>query len=179
MSFNIENPEADSEKGRPTNSCIFLLNSESLDITIFERQYRIERDEQAFIEMMQKNMGSQAQMEQFLNNRAGGMGEGKELDDLIPKRKIPVPNVEPKIVFEGSIPLQDFHKGQSSRTAQPFEVELQRGLVLTGLIKLVNNEFTHVPRGELDMKVEQVSVFKKDRYEAYKDIVMLFTKEIA
>ena len=49
-------------------------------------------------------------------------------------------------------------------------------IVLTGTIKLLVNEFTKIPRGLLTMKVEQVSVFKKNKYEAYKDIVMLFTK---
>ena len=36
MSFNIENPEADSTKGRPTNSCIFFLNDGQIDVAIYE-----------------------------------------------------------------------------------------------------------------------------------------------
>ena len=85
VSFNIENPEADSEKGRPSNSAIFFLNDESVMVTIIETQYRIERDEAAFMKQLQNNMASQAEMEAFLNAKAGGIGndEGKVLDDLM------------------------------------------------------------------------------------------------
>ena len=100
VSFNVENPEADSEKGRPTNSCIFFMNYDRVLITITEEQYRVERDEEAFMKQLQA-AGSHAQYEQFLNAKAGGDigGSGKTLDDIIPKKRIRVDTVEPRVIF--------------------------------------------------------------------------------
>ena len=34
-----------------------------------------------------------------------------------------------------------------------------------------------MPRGQLSLKVSQMNLFKKDKYECYSDIVFLFTKD--
>ena len=62
IQFNMENPEADSEKGRKTNSALFLLNNTLLDIEIRENHFRLERDEEAFIKSLRDNMNNQQQM---------------------------------------------------------------------------------------------------------------------
>ena len=58
IEFNMENPEADSQKGRPSNSALFLFNDTKLDICIKENHYRLERDEEAFIKSLRENMGN-------------------------------------------------------------------------------------------------------------------------
>tara|TARA_B110000285_G_C14924789_1_gene514441 strand:- start:270 stop:491 length:222 start_codon:yes stop_codon:yes gene_type:complete len=63
IAFNMENPEADSKKGRPNNSAVFLLNNTLLNVCIKENHYRLERDEEAFLKSLRENMGSKAQMD--------------------------------------------------------------------------------------------------------------------
>ena len=63
--------------------------------------------------------------------------------------------------------------------SQAFEVDLTNNLKLGVSIKVCANEAAEIRRGELELKVEQVSAFKKDRYEYFKDIVLVFTKQIA
>lgn len=42
----MEHPEADSPKGRPRNSAVFLLNDRMVTIVIQEKQFRLEYDEE-------------------------------------------------------------------------------------------------------------------------------------
>ena len=58
IEFNMENPEADSKKGRLINSALFLLNDTNLEICIKENHYRLERDEDAFIKSLRSSMGN-------------------------------------------------------------------------------------------------------------------------
>lgn len=52
----MENPSADSQKGRDSNSAIFLLNNNQIDISIEEKQYKMQQDEEAFIKKLKENM---------------------------------------------------------------------------------------------------------------------------
>jgi hypothetical protein len=92
VNFNMENPEADSKKGAATNSCVFMLNNTEVDVKVQEKHYRLERDEEAFIESLRENMGSHEQMTQFLNNKAGDISRSNEnqkgLGDIIPKKRV-------------------------------------------------------------------------------------------
>ena len=177
--FNIENPEADSEKGAATNSALFLNNDTSLYVKIYETQYRIERDEEAFMKQMRNNMASQAEMEAFLAAKAGGIGsiDGKTLDDLLPKKKIPVPNRPQKIVFEGPVDIASLAKG-ANQNNKHFKLSLNKEFAIEGDLKLHQNQFTSIPRGFVTLNIEQMSAFKKDRFETYKDLVILFTQKI-
>ena len=109
IQFNMESPEADSEKGRPSNSAIFLLNNTLLDVCIKENHYRLERDEDAFLKSLRENMGSNAKMTQFLNTKAGGRDEGsqKGLDDIMKKKKIPTNHMNPKTLFNSQVSFVD------------------------------------------------------------------------
>tara|TARA_B110000285_G_C14967023_1_gene534599 strand:+ start:647 stop:799 length:153 start_codon:yes stop_codon:yes gene_type:complete len=49
----MEVPELNSEKGKKSNSAVFLMNNTTLQISIKEQQYKLERDEDAFIKAMQ------------------------------------------------------------------------------------------------------------------------------
>jgi len=113
IQFNMENPEADSQKGRPSNSAIFLLNNTELDVCIKENHYRLERDEEAFIKSLRNNMGNQAKMTQFLNTKTGsdGMdrtsGNQKGLDDIMKKKKVPTNHMNPKTLFNSTVSFVD------------------------------------------------------------------------
>ena len=52
-------------------------------------------------------MATFAEMEQFLNQKAGGIGqdEGKTLDDIIQKKKVPLEGFEPRLVHDATIKL--------------------------------------------------------------------------
>ena len=54
----MESPEADSKKGLKRNAGVFLLNSHDIKVEIKERHFRLERDEEAFIEELRKNMNN-------------------------------------------------------------------------------------------------------------------------
>ena len=101
----MENPEADSEKGRKTNSALFLLNNTLLDICIKENHFRLERDEEAFIKSLRENMNNQQQMTQFLNK--GGLDDGtdKGLGDIMKKKKVPTNAMNPKTLFNSSVKI--------------------------------------------------------------------------
>ena len=60
-----------------------------------------------------------------------------------------------------------------------FSLELAEDLVLEGQCNEFVNEFTHVPRGHLRLRVEQLSIFKKDKYTHMKDLIVLLTKEVS
>ena len=57
IEFNMENPEADSPKGRPNNAAVFLLNQDYCEVKIEEKQFRMEFDEEEMMKMI-KEMGS-------------------------------------------------------------------------------------------------------------------------
>jgi len=54
IDFNMESPEADSMKGLPRNSAIFLYNDSSnlLSMSVHERHFKLERDEEAFLKQL-------------------------------------------------------------------------------------------------------------------------------
>ena len=54
----MESPEADSKKGIKRNTALFLLNSDTLDVKVQEKHYRMERDEEAFIKKLRENMNN-------------------------------------------------------------------------------------------------------------------------
>ena len=74
----MENPEADSKKGIPSNSGVFLCNASKLQVTVQEKHFRLERDEEAFIESLRENMGNHYKMNQFLSNKTGGNSRSDE-----------------------------------------------------------------------------------------------------
>jgi len=45
----MESPEADSKKGLKKNSAVFLLNNQEIEVTIQEKHFRLDRDEESFI----------------------------------------------------------------------------------------------------------------------------------
>ena len=51
--------------------------------------------------------------------------------------------------------------------------------MLAGEGKLCTNEFTRIPRGHLRLRVEQLSIFKKDKYTHMKDLIVLMTKTVS
>ena len=84
---------------------------------------------------LRNNMASQAQMEAFLNAKAGGFGntDDKTLDDIIQKKKIPIEGKGPRLIFEGKVPFGNFIKpGKKSE----FKLMLQKGLFLEGDLKI-------------------------------------------
>ena len=180
IEFNMENPEADSKKGRPSNSALFLMNETKLDICIKENHYRLERDEEAFIKSLRANMGNQAKMNQYINTKGDG-GE-KNLDDMIKKKKIPTNHMNPKTLFDD---LVDFHEqlriahGAPNGEYRDFELVINETLILAGSMRLIHNEFTKMPRGQVNIKVDQVTAFKKDQFTPFKDLVFLFTKDVS
>lgn len=156
IQFNMENPEADSQKGRPTNSAIFLLNNTQLDICIKENHYRLERDEEAFIKSLRDNMGTQAKMTQFLNTKTGsdGMdrtaGNQKSLDDIMKKKKVPTNHMNPKTLYNSTVSFVDqlnLAQAQPNGEYADFELVLDENLTLTGRIRLIHDEFSKIPRG--------------------------------
>ena len=50
---------------------------------------------------------------------------------------------------------------------------------LTGRIRLIHDEFSKIPRGQISLKIDQLTAFKKDQYTHFKDLVFLFTKDIS
>jgi len=59
IDFNMESPEADSNKGIKRNQALFLWNDSKLDINIQEKHFRLEKDEEAFIKQIRDKMNSQ------------------------------------------------------------------------------------------------------------------------
>ena len=109
IDFNMENPEADYKKGIPSNCGTFLQNSNTVHITVQEKHYRLERDEEAFIQSLRDNMANHQQMTQFLNNKTGGNSRSEEnqkgLSDIIKKKKIQTNHMNPKCLYDGDIQL--------------------------------------------------------------------------
>lgn len=107
INFNMESPEANSEKGIKRNTALFLLNNIELEIDIRERHYKIEKDEEAFILQIRKNMNDQNQLQQMLDNKQGGATESlenkeenlKNLDDIIPTKRTEFFELNPKVLF--------------------------------------------------------------------------------
>lgn len=56
IEFNMESPEADSKKGRPRNSALFFLNDKNVSISIVEKQFRLEFDEDAMLATMRDGL---------------------------------------------------------------------------------------------------------------------------
>jgi len=54
----MESPENDSQKGIKRNSALFLLNSTTLEVTVQEKHFRLEKDEEAFIKQIREKMNS-------------------------------------------------------------------------------------------------------------------------
>ena len=49
---------------------------------------------------------------------------------------------------------------------------------MKGKLRILHDEFSKIPRGQITLNVAQMTAFKKDNFTAYNDIVFLFTKDI-
>jgi hypothetical protein len=106
IDFNMESPEADSKKGIKRNSALFLLNSDVLNISVQEKHFKMERDEEALIKQLRSKMNSQNELDTMLNSKQGGAEEKlktpdslKGLDDIIPKKRVETNTMNPKTLF--------------------------------------------------------------------------------
>lgn len=189
INFNMESPEADSEKGISRNTAVFLLNGIELEIEIRERHFRLEKDEEAFLKQIRKHMNDQNQLQQLLDNKQGGASESLEtkqnnlrgLDDIIPTKKVEFYELNPKLLFSGTINIDqnlkqfyDLNFGAFSE----FNIQLDYEYRLIGQGRLVFNEFTKMPRGQITFKIDQQTQFKRDQLTELRDVVFLFTKKI-
>jgi len=101
---------------------------------------------------------------------------------MIKKKKVPTNHMNPKTLFDD---LVDFHEHLRLAHALPngayrdFELVISDTLIMAGSMRLVHNEFTQMPRGQINLKIEQVTTFKKDQYTPFQDLVFLFTKDIS
>lgn len=128
----------------------------------------------------------------MLNNKQGGAqanfegdGEEKGLDDIIKKKKVEIFNMNPKHLVEH---VHDFKNTLSVIYKTPlgeysdFQIELPtfdggKSITLLGKARFVCNDFTKMPRGQVTLNIGQMTLFKKDAYTHFKDIVFMFSKE--
>jgi len=185
IEFNMENTEEEYKKGINKNTALFLLNDNVVQIQIQENHYRLERDEEAFIKQLRDNMSNQATMQQFLNQKAGGIegtGSVRGLGDLIKKKKVKTNTMNPKRLYDSNIDftnvLNEAEKTFPTFIFKSFELQLTDKITLAGSIRLIQNEFTKMPRGQISIKIDCATTFKKDQYTPYKDLVFLFTKDV-
>ena len=114
-----------------------------------------------------------------------GDGEEKGLDDIIKKKKVEIFNMNPKHLvsqlckFKGQLTnIYNAPLGEYS----DFQVELQpleggQPIMLEGKARFVYNDFTKMPRGQVTLSVGQMTLFKKDAYTHFQDIVFMFSKD--
>lgn len=50
-------------------------------------------------------------------------------------------------------------------------------IVLKGKMRILYDEFSKMPRGQISLKIAQKTTFKKDNFTPYNDLVLLFTKD--
>lgn len=140
IEFNMEDPEADSKKGQPRNSAVFLLNDKKVTIMISEKQFRLEFDEEAMLATLRDS----AKLDVSVSASRGF--------DSIKKKKVPMNQQEgPKILYDKDIDFTNVldiaEKAYPSLGFEEFELQLNDEFALTGKIKLIRNEFTKMPRG--------------------------------
>jgi len=128
-------------------------------------------------------MNNQAELNMLLGNKQGDAedqlaGNGKSLDDIIPKKKIETFNLKPKTLFNGSVnirkSLDDCRWDIGSWV--DFEVQCDSKLTLQGQMRFLHNSFTEMPRGQITLNLSELTMFKKDQYTPYRDVTFLFSK---
>lgn len=101
IEFNMENPEADSKKGRPRNSALFLLNDKKVTLSIVEKQFRLEFDENAMLATM----------------RDGLEASNSKAFETIKKKKVQTNQENEKMIFGKDVDFTDVLK--KAETAYP------------------------------------------------------------
>lgn len=48
---------------------------------------------------------------------------------------------------------------------------------MKGKLRILHDEFSKIPRGQISLKISQLTAFKKDNFDSYKDLVFLFSKD--
>jgi hypothetical protein len=115
VEFDIEQPRGPDKKN-PLNTFFFYKYGDrsphpdvpynSLRITFEERIFKLERDENAFVEQVRQiNTKQTSSINSFLMKKGAGMGEDPGLGALIKKRK--VPNGAPRQLFTKNLSLDD------------------------------------------------------------------------
>lgn len=101
---------------------------------------------------------------------------------MMKKKKIPTNHMNPKTLFDD---LVDFHEqlrvahGMANGEYQEFELVINETLTMTGKLRLIYDEFSKMPRGQINIKIDQVTAFKKDQFTPFKDLIFLFTKDVS
>lgn len=169
------------------NAAVFMLNSSSLQVRVQERHFKLEQDEEAFMREMQANMGDQARMEQFLNQKAGGADanpdDPKSLGDMMKVKRTQIYHMKPKTLYDDGVDFAQYLNLVLETTSlslkfTDFEIALTDKLILAGKMRILHDEFSKMPRGQITFKIDQTSIFKKDQYAHYRDLVFLFTKDV-
>lgn len=146
------------------------------------------RDEESFIKMIRKQMNDQNQLQQLLDDKQGGGDEQldekgnnlKGLDTIIPRKKEEFWSLSPKVLFDDSVGIKEQLKSLYENgigVYSEFELQLDSELRLVGKARLIYNEFTKMPRGQINLNVVEQTLFKKNQQIAYKDVVYQFSKE--
>ena len=91
---------------------------------------------------------------------------------MIPKKRVQTNQMNPKTLFDQVMDFSSVLNAQG-----PFELVLTDQIVLTGNARTLDDEFCKMPRGQIEIKIEQITKFKKDQYEPFMDLVFLFTKD--
>ena len=98
----------------------------------------------------------------MLDNKQGGMdgdigddGMGKKgLNDMIPKKKTETYNMNPKCLFDEQVNykhiLQQTYEAELGEYTD-FLLILSENLILEGKARLIHNEFTKMPRGQINL----------------------------
>lgn len=82
---------------------------------------------------------------------------------MIPKKRVPTNLLNPKTLFDSKMELTEvLNAALGAPFGTSFEMVLTDKITLTGKVKLLDNEFCRMPRGQLSLKIEQYSKFKKD-----------------
>ena len=58
-----------------------------------------------------------------------------------------------------------------------FKLELDADLTMTGMVRLIQNDFTKMPRGQISLQIECASMFKLTGDAPCRDLVFLFSKD--
>ena len=84
-------------------------------------------------------------------------GPQKGLDDIMKKKKVPTNHMNPKTLFNSSVSfVEQLNLAQQRANGEysDFELVLDETYTLTGRIRLIHDEFSKMPRGQISLKID-------------------------
>lgn len=204
MEFDIEQPKG-TDKKNPLNTFFFykygnqgcedrqmldanksLKPKNSFRITFEERIYKLEKDEQAFIDSLKQiNTKNSSAINSFLMKRTGGFGaaEGGDLNSMIKKKKL-LQKVLP--ILTTDIPLEMLISEKSAfqevhfSEMRDFSINIDQELNVTGIFQVNESSFVKMPKGRLELEFVGNSRFcKGDENLEFEGVVFKLTKQVS